>query len=493
MVALEDWVPEDALIPWEGAVSAVGSAFGLNVQDDPFGAVEGGVADATAAFQAAALAVPGDTLFVPAGTYLITDEVVYAGLRSNIVGAGKQATIINFVPTAHDKSPFRFSAGVVVDYQCSIRNLTIASSDTTFRKKAIRLDDVSEFVAEDIAIYPFHDASNSSVGIEIRGREWIQLIRPSINADQPVWIKHNPNMGAGGDEDADIVKFEDCGFLPHSSRYSVLVDGDARPSNFLWTGSNDSNGGLGAFYWNNTSYTGVGYSFKVDGLLRVEGASGGWLIYFNSGAVFYRTFVLDGVSGGSGATENGFFLRTAMNASFRNCSYTGTGVGRDIDDTLQVVFENCLWLGGSTQNMNGLTPILQIERSFDATNPGWTYEWWTDPAINTNFASGQKIRLLGVYKDTLQGEILSSATMDLPDFGGAFNRALVQIHADGATQHEFIYGSYDRSGAYAIGSANTGVGNLASKLCIHWTSTSSIVIRNNLGEDVNVVCEISLI
>ena len=64
----------------------------VNVKD--FGAIGNGIADDTAAFQTALAASQNRVLYLPAGTYVISQSL-YLGARGSIVGEGAKTSIIN--------------------------------------------------------------------------------------------------------------------------------------------------------------------------------------------------------------------------------------------------------------------------------------------------------------------------------------------------------------------------------------------------------------
>lgn len=93
-----------------------------NVSVKDFGAKGDGVTDDTAAFQSAFDFSGGRCLVtIPSGTYRITDTVNIKYGRTNILGAGQQATVIRFNPTANDKVCFNFNeVSNAILSQCSL-------------------------------------------------------------------------------------------------------------------------------------------------------------------------------------------------------------------------------------------------------------------------------------------------------------------------------------------------------------------------------------
>lgn len=484
-------VPQPVLPYSPFAADSSGSS---SITSLPFVTIPGldttGATDSSAAVQAvvsayAALGL-GTTIWLPAGTLLFTSEVLITGLRIHIRGSGKRATIINFRPTAHDLAAFHFTAGAAVMVQASVQDLTITSDDTTFRKKAVRADDVSEFVLKDISVFPFSDVSNSSIGFEIRGRELTQIIRCSVATSQPVQLKHNPNTAANsGTEDSHAFHISDCQFFPHSSKYSVLLDDGAAPRNFLWTGG-FSVGGLGGFFWDNTLVAAVGDVFAMMDV-HIE-QNTGFAVHFNGGAspTSYRSVSFVRVYGGGGS--GGFYVHNATGVTLQSCSYVASGVGLNMTAVYQYVGINNIWLGGSTRTMTGMYEIFGIEFSFDGTAPGMATEFWT-ATTNSNVAAGNVMRMGGVKQYASTGTVVNGIgnRVNIPFGSGAQIAGIIHVYAHGATKDAGGSVLVTATGASLLStdpSANFGVGNVFGKITVFFEAPSGISLTNQSGEDM---------
>lgn len=431
----------------------------------------------------------GVTIWLPSGDILLNDELLISGQRINFRGNGKQATRIKFMPSAHDKSPFHYTSGAAVNYQSSVRDLTVYSTDTSFRKIAIFCEDVSEFLVENFATYPFSDASHGTVGIKMNGRELTQITACSLSADQPIQFGHNPNTAVNsGTEDADVVHLRDLILYPHSSRYSVLVDDGAMPTAFVWDGANDSNGGKGAFYYRNTTVPNVGNTFVIAGTLRVESAAGGEMVHFeagNSNPASYRSVDLSGVHGGSG--DGGFYIRGVTGLTIRNCAYLGTGAGLDVAVCYQYTGLNNFWRGGSTRTMTGMYEIFTIEDSYDGTAPGHPTEYWT-ATTNSSAAAGNVMSMGGVRRYSEHGTVQNGIgnRIAIKFGGGAQTAGIIRVFAHGATKDAFgIVGISATGGALLIGNANFDYGNVGGKLTVFFENSAVITLANQSGEDMS--------
>jgi hypothetical protein len=84
--------------------------------------------------------------------------------------------------------------------------MSIRSTDTTYRKIGLDLQDVSEFSLIDVSISNMVDSSYSSIGLLLRGRDTSSFINLHIYADTPMQISPNPNSGSSTySADATII------------------------------------------------------------------------------------------------------------------------------------------------------------------------------------------------------------------------------------------------------------------------------------------------
>ncbi len=120
-----DW--SDGINGWIQAVSSgVGSTV-INVQSSPYSALGNGIADDTTAIQAAinaAIAVPGGTVFFPAGTYLVSNTLTVTN-AANVFLVGEGITTITYSPSAPTgRDVVRFTNA----YRCRMYNIGVVGS-----------------------------------------------------------------------------------------------------------------------------------------------------------------------------------------------------------------------------------------------------------------------------------------------------------------------------------------------------------------------------
>ncbi|HEX7809258.1 MAG TPA: hypothetical protein VF608_11050, partial [Thermoanaerobaculia bacterium] len=94
---------------------------------------------------------------------------------------------------------------------------------------------------------------------------------------------------------------------------------------------------------------------------------------------------------------------------------------------------------------------------------------------------------MGVYQLAKTGTLASSATQQIPSRFGSIVLGRISIAFKGATKNGSFTVAVTSAGAYLESTTDasiTGVGNVANKITVHYSSASSIVIRNNLSESV---------
>lgn len=146
----------------------------INVKTQPYSAVGNGVADDTAAFAAAllALSVVGGTLFVPPGTYRITSTLpLYQNV--SIVGVGRQSSVLSYSGTGYCFSKTFATHSYDNDMNAEYRNFgvvgSLASTGAFYLENANFVDFINLFI---------HDFNNAAgVGITLTEVYWWTVAR----------------------------------------------------------------------------------------------------------------------------------------------------------------------------------------------------------------------------------------------------------------------------------------------------------------------------
>jgi hypothetical protein len=420
------------------------SEMSFNVQW--YGAVPNDGIDDTAAFVAAVAAVPSyGRIYAPRGAYNLSSTVLVNKHRIHIEGDGPWATTIYFSPSSNDVPVFDFNSSPGVNYQGSLRRMSFISTNTTLKKIAVRLTDVSGFVMEDVAIGPVGNWTGAdSIGVQVRGRDLSQLSRLSIAADMPIKVEHNANTTAPL-EDLDVWHFNDLSLYAASNKYCITIDDGAQPTDFVMDGSNDFISGLGGFYWNdtNTSPAGMAYNLTIRNT-RSEGLNGGWVVYVSTARAI-RHVTLDNVKGGAGEAWKGFYFRGVRYLQLLNSGYYGTSdnvgtnnaVALDVDNVLSVSFLNCFWNWGSVRNMGNLRRLQGINQNLESNIGTYTTEYWESDA-NTNMTAGLAMQIGGGTPGATganlvggSGTLANGAQIQIPTAGASAKVLYIQVFTNG--------------------------------------------------------------
>src|SRR5688500_12561294 len=255
---------------------------------------------------------------------------------------------------------------------------------------------------EDVAIGPGGNWTGAdSIGVQIRGRVLSTLSRLSIAADMPIKVEHNANY-TGSLRDLDVWHFEDLSLYAASNRYCITVDDGAQLGDFVMDGSNDFITGQGGFYWNDTTATPAGQSYRfVIRNTRSENLNGGWAVYLNTVRKI-RHVTLDHVGAGSGEAWKGFYFRGVSYLTMINVEYTGTSdgvgphnaIGLDIDGVRSASFQNCFWQRDSVRNMGDMHRLCAMNQSWGSNGNIYTAEHW-ESAVNLSMTAGRVMQIGG--------------------------------------------------------------------------------------------------
>ncbi len=160
-----------------------------------------------AAFTACGAAGGGTVLIGP--RYLTNDTInIPQGCTLQGMGQGNgnsaTPTVIDFLPTAGNKSAITVSQGSNISNFGAIKSVTIFSSDTTFVKTAITCVDCRMFEISQVEVAgagsggAWHDATNNSKGLWTQGRDGFNVHDSAFYADLPLYLGVDPNLSAFG-------------------------------------------------------------------------------------------------------------------------------------------------------------------------------------------------------------------------------------------------------------------------------------------------------
>lgn len=297
----------------------------------------------------AALATTQGTVQLKGGVFNTSSEIVINHDRVRLVGEGINQTIINYTPTANG-SCIKVSNGAAINFQSAVSGLTITSQDTTYKKVALDIWDVSEMQIEDISIAGANGywRGASSVGLRTQGRELTTIKNVTIYAEKPIQISDNPNHTI----DIDHFHFQDCCLAGYASAQQPLItiDSGINLSDVTFDGAQAWVGGAGGLYWNDTTSTIASYGLTIKNVRTEQTVNpASWAIYLGRNQSLY-SLRLENVY--VDPNQKGLYLRNCYGTTLDNFTFTGSGVALDVNGTnWGLDARGCFFLGGSTVNL----------------------------------------------------------------------------------------------------------------------------------------------
>ena len=483
---------------WTGMTAGADS---LTVSVTGMGAACDGVTDDWAVFQAAASLSGAHRIELPAAACLITNEILITQALVSWVGQGKQTSQINLVPTVDNKAALHFdAAGAAVYYQGAVRDLTIKSTDTTYRKFAIRCTDCSEFDVENVAIFPFEGGPDispftggSSSGLYLEGRELGSFRNIEISADIPIRIGPNPNEPT---IDADHYHFDNIYLLAQGSTPNVWIESGVDLAHVTFDGHQAWVLGKWGLYWVDTTSTVGSFNLTIANLRYEQPIARGWMVEIQTNVVL-RGFRLINVLGGSLTTIDGVKLRKVRRVLLESYTYNGTGVALDVDSTVTEGLDGRLvttQTGGSA-SITGLTKVWSYGPPITGS-PLWQ-SFHYEATAGSNFTAGYCYELMGLNKCAGSGTLANTAAVAIPSLGGVAGLlGRVTVVVSGATKHASCTVSYDATQAQVEATSNAAVctaGTTAGAFNVHWSSAAVIELLNSTGESVKYWYEVTQI
>lgn len=302
----------------------------VSVKD--FGAVGDGVADDTAAIQAAINSTAGPiAVYLPTGVYKVTSTITIAKDRVKLYGDGT-GTRINFVPTAN-ATCFLFDKGVGQSFQHIMRDITFYSTDTTYTKTAIKVVNIGNCLFDNVQTMFPHWFGNGSTFLHILGRDTTSFRKLLAFADKPIRISPIPAPHVAANIGIDHFHFQDC-YLGNSISANPLItiDDDVLVSDVTFDGYQAWVGGSHGLYWNDTSSTQISYALTLNNV-RHEQLIGttGWAVYINrTGATLQNLNIKNMQCTTEG---NGVYLRQTLYSVLDNVIYPGSQTACNIDSS----------------------------------------------------------------------------------------------------------------------------------------------------------------
>lgn len=376
----------------------------ISVKD--FGAVGDGVADDTAAIQAAINAVGVGQVYAPRGNYRIVAGVIM-GQRVSLIGDGQAQTIFSFNPTVDNTAAITVSNGAAVANQNKLRGFSIAGSGVKI-KIGIDAKDTSMMDISDIAMTGF---ANESIGIQLRGREFTTISNVELGyVDKPIVLRANVN---GGSIDVDHLHIRDSYFISTPGHYHITIDKGVKLSNFIVDGTNAWVAGDGGVLWDDTgagasTTSPINMSFSNIRLEQQLDATK-YLFYIAHDAAYTANISFTNIYGG--LIAKGYYLRQANNVLFDNTQFIN-GSSREalnVNNTVwKMSLRNAIWQSGTTASLTGQRLLFGTLPVTGPLPDNGNYE--TTAAGVANFA---KIYTMGLSTDGTVGRVLRQSDLKI--------------------------------------------------------------------------------
>lgn len=294
----------------------------------------------------AASTSPSGVVFMTAGSWNMGPALVQsAGVH--IVGSGQDATFINFTPTNNVTTPgsgtvdpgtcFQFcqaggTSGNIL-YNCSIENLSIASTNTSFTKNGIRFVETSQLVISKVQITGMY--GGDSCGLQTMGHELNHIRDIHFEACIPIRVSKSPTSYSSVFYCGDHTRFTNCYLVAGTAtnvgtaKYfpatltscCVLIDDGVFLSNFGFDGYQAWVGGQYGVYWlQPTSGGSIIYNIYFKNIRKEQGFSSPQMFHIDCtslGASQPRQILFENCYNTEGYT--GWYLRSFVFASMVNC------------------------------------------------------------------------------------------------------------------------------------------------------------------------------
>jgi hypothetical protein len=367
----------------------------------------------------------------------------------------------------------RVSNGASINFQSKISGFTFTSQDTTYKKVALDIWDVSEMQIEDISIAGANGywRGASSVGLRTQGREFTTVRNLTIFADMPIQISDNPNSII----DLDHFHFQDLYLAGYASAAKPLitVDTGRNLTDITFDGAQAWVGGAGGFYWDDTTSAIASYALTFKNVRDEQTTDvNSWLFYFGRNQSLYglrlENIYVD-------PNHKGIYMRNIFGATLDNYTFTGTGVALDYNGSnWGLDARGCFFLAGSTVTIAGQN-LVHAGPKYPVTAPLPSSFRYHNAALatQTQFTSAalsQPILTVANNATAVLGYATMKGLLLITDSAG--NSAIFSIGGAAATTAEMS----DPGNKYSV---TQGTGTSTN---ISWVSgTGRYTLQNNSG------------
>ena len=459
----------------EGSTGAVDTNVKAKLQESvsvkDFGAIGNGIADDTAAIQAAINSKNGFlSVYFPAGVYKVTSQITLAYDRYELHGDGV-ATRILFMPTA-DAACFVFDRTNQNSVQNTVRDLAFYSDDTGFTKTAIKLYSISSCLFENIqTVSPHWEGGTGSIFLHILGREGTAIRGLNVQADKPILISPIPSAYNPSGIGIDHFHFSDCYLIASGNYPIVTIEDGVYVTQLTFDGYQAWVGGTYGVYWNDTTSAQISSGIVFANIRMEQGLDATKQAFYINHNYSVAGFTVRNSYIGDRA---GLYLRKVSSVTIDNSYFTA--IPQEVlnidgsNDNISI--NNCFWQAGTTSTITGLRTIYS------------TPEGYATP-INAFYIKSTSTFIAEIHEGIITGEPFTVANAGVvsllptalsPSIYVAIvttNEGTNAIFSINGNQH-LTYLISDPSGIF---STTKGT---ASKINIYWDATSGTYQLENL-------------
>lgn len=352
------------------------------------GAVGNGIADDTAAIQAAIdRCSNGGMVLFPRGSYRITSPLLVDRNEVNLVGQGAAASYLRYEPTAPGPAILISRMGDPTPVEitgCSVRDMGIYAPAASANLTAgIRLEAASCCMIKNVRIWggggssahSFSSGSSSApaIGLQICGKEDCTFTNIRSEADIPLSIETNPlismHNGHSMHIDADHFHFQDL-YLTANGAWACVNFGDpVSLTQVTFDGHQAWVGGKYGLFWNNANAD-YANGLVIMNVRTEQGAdSSGYSIWIhNTSAHQQQHVVVTGLNGDPG--RNGIHLYRTWWTNIQNFCYGGSGVALDAGSSnKRLLVHNSFFQIGSSLGTGTVLSPAPYSDGWVNTNP----------------------------------------------------------------------------------------------------------------------------
>jgi len=347
----------------------------------------------------------GNTVLLAPGSFNV-GPLIMKNNGTNLIGSGRESTQLFFTPTGNATTPGSGTAdpgtciqvcktaGSAIIYGCSIKNLTIYTSNTANSKVGIRLCETGQFDLDNIHIDNFN--GQDTVGVQTMGHESLSVRNLYSRACVPLRISQAITAYGGLKYGGDHFNFNNCYLASNNAPTSlthacVLIDDGVFLSNFGFDGYQSWVGCKYGLYWVSPSAVpSIQYNIYFHNIRKEQAPTPSTSVMFHidhtSGTNRLRNVLFQNCINVDYGV--GFYLRNIEFATMINCHMTNLYAGYIVDATTILGMD---WIGMWCQS----TDTVNLASNFGPCNATY-YSGFVLPKT-ASWVNGASPRATGEY------------------------------------------------------------------------------------------------